>query len=56
MEFTILLLIGFLYVQLFWIFRHMDKDCDHDLWKVSANGSLICGLLLIIGAITNIII
>ena len=49
-------LLGIVFVNLFWIFKHMDNDYEHDLWKVQAYSCLICGIILILGSVLELIL
>lgn len=49
-------LLGVVFGYLFWIFKHIDKDYEHDLWKIQAYSCLICGIMLILGSVFDLII
>lgn len=49
-------LLGIVFVYLFLIFKHMDNDYEHDLWKVQAYSCLACGIMLILGSVLQLII
>ena len=51
-----LFLLGIVFVYLFWICKHIDNDYEHDLWKVQAYSCLICGIILILGSVLQLII
>ena len=49
-------LLGIVFVHLFWIFKHIDNDYEHDLWKIQAYSCLLCGIMLILGSVLELVV